>query len=210
MFEVVKAEEFAPLLLLILFYSNMKNIFSIVLLISTLLSCSKDDETYIPQEIDPNEQFSGGETTTFDFSQNAFSIQAPNLNNQEGLDFFVGNSLFNQNWVTAPASTTARDGLGPLFNAHSCSGCHGDDGRGRPPLYTGEVDHGLLLRLSIFGTNANGGSLNEPNYGGQLQDQSILTIDTEAAFEISIKIITVNMLMVLHIPYKNQYIISQI
>lgn len=185
MFEVVKAEEFAPLLLLILFYSNMKNIFSIVLLISTLLSCSKDDETYIPQEIDPNEQFSGGETTTFDFSQNAFSIQATNLNNQEGLDFFVGNSLFNQNWVTAPASTTARDGLGPLFNAHSCSGCHGDDGRGRPPLYTGEVDHGLLLRLSIFGTNANGGSLNEPNYGGQLQDQSILTIDTEAAFEIS-------------------------
>ncbi len=179
------------MLLLILFYTNMKKILPILFLLSILHSCSKDDEVYIPQEIDANEQFSGGETTTFDFSQNAFSLQAPNLNTQEGLDFFVGNSLFNQNWVTAPASTTARDGLGPLFNAHSCSGCHGDDGRGRPPLYAGELDHGLLLRVSIFGTNANGGTVNDPNYGGQIQDQSILNIDTEAAFNITYQEITV-------------------
>ena len=185
-----KAEGLPLLLLLILFYSNMKKISLLLFLFSILLSCSKDDEVYISQEVDANEQFSGGETTTFDFSQNAFSLQAPNLNTQNGLDFFVGNSLFNQNWVTAPASTTARDGLGPLFNAHSCSGCHGDDGRGRPPLYTGELDHGLLLRLSVFGENSNGGTVNDLNYGGQIQDQSILNIDTEAAFEITYQDIT--------------------
>ncbi len=47
--------------------------------------------------------------------------------------FAVGNSFFNHNWVRAPASTTGRDGLGPTFNAQSCSSCHLHDGRGRPP-----------------------------------------------------------------------------
>lgn len=163
----------------------MKKIFFTIIFTSIIISCSNDDEAYISQQLDVNEQFSGGETTIFDFSSNAFSLQAPNISTAQGLDFFVGNSLFNQNWVTAPASTTARDGLGPLFNARSCSGCHGDDGRGRPPLYTGELDHGLLLRLSLNGTTSNGGTVNDANYGGQLQDQSISTIDTEAAFEIT-------------------------
>lgn len=162
----------------------MKNTITTLLLAAIALSCSNDDN-YISQNLDANEQFSGGETTTFDFSSNAFSLQAPNINTEQGLNFFVGNSLFNQNWVSAPASTTARDGLGPLFNARSCSGCHGDDGRGRPPYSTSELSHGLLLRLSINGVSTNGGTVNDSNYGGQLQDQSIQNIDTEAGFEIT-------------------------
>ena len=47
--------------------------------------------------------------------------------------FAVGNSFFNDNWVTAPASTDGRDGLGPTFNAQSCSSCHFKDGRAEPP-----------------------------------------------------------------------------
>ena len=50
--------------------------------------------------------------------------------------FAVGNSFFNRNWVTAPASTTGRDGLGPTFNAQSCSSCHFKDGRAQPPART--------------------------------------------------------------------------
>ena len=46
--------------------------------------------------------------------------------------FFVGHSFFNENWVVAPGSTAGRDGLGPLFNARSCSACHLRDGRSRP------------------------------------------------------------------------------
>ena len=32
-----------------------------------------------------------------------------------------------------PSSTTARDGLGPLFNTNACQNCHVKDGRGHPP-----------------------------------------------------------------------------
>ena len=90
--------------------------------------------------------------------------------------FFTGNSLFNQSWVTAPASTTARDGLGPLFNARACATCHIGDGRGRAPEFDGELNHGLLLRLTTPGNQPNGSSNVDSNYGGQLQDQSILDL----------------------------------
>lgn len=145
------------------------------------IRCSEED-FYL--EAEKEEEFSGGTGTIFDVSPNAFSFQNPNLTEQEGLFFFTGNSLFNQNWVSAPASTTARDGLGPLFNSRSCSGCHFKDGRGRPPEFQGERVHGLLLRLSI-GNDPIRGPIPDPNYGGQLQDLSISGINREADFEIS-------------------------
>ncbi len=171
------------------FIKNMQKIRKYLLLsgfvIVLFTGCTNDDSSgYIGLLPEDGEEFSGGQTTIFDISPNAFGFQAPNLNDEESLDFFVGNSLFNQNWVTAPASTTARDGLGPLFNSRACSGCHFKDGRGRPPEFNGEISHGLLLRLSI-GNGDFGAPLPDPNYGGQLQDQSIEGIDTEAGFEIT-------------------------
>jgi CxxC motif-containing protein (DUF1111 family) len=155
-------------------------IFTVGILLS-FLQCTDDPLQLQPEQ---EEELSGGSSTVFDYSSNAFSLQTPNLTDEQELLFFVGNSLFNQNWVPAPASTTARDGLGPLFNARSCSGCHFKDGRGQPPLTTGEVSHGLLLRLST-GNGPDGAPLSSANYGGQLQDQSILGVDTEASFQIS-------------------------
>src|SRR5690349_7615492 len=58
----------------------------------------------------------GGQTTIFNTTPNAFSQPAPGLERMQELFFFVGNSFFNQNWVVAPSSTEARDGLGPFFN----------------------------------------------------------------------------------------------
>ncbi|MEN0002700.1 MAG: di-heme oxidoredictase family protein [Bacteroidota bacterium] len=147
-----------------------------------LVRCSGELRSGLRPEV--GEERSGGEGTILDASPNAFSFQVSNLTDEQGLFFFTGNSLFNQNWVTAPASATARDGLGPLFNAKSCSGCHFKDGRGKHPTTAGEINHGLLLRLSV-GNDANGAPLPDPNYGGQLQDQSILSVQHEAAFEIS-------------------------
>jgi CxxC motif-containing protein (DUF1111 family) len=46
------------------------------------------------------------------------------------LDVLAGKALFDKNWVSAPASTAASDGLGPFFNARSCMECHRDGGRG--------------------------------------------------------------------------------
>ncbi|MDA0351959.1 MAG: c-type cytochrome [Chloroflexi bacterium] len=126
----------------------------------------------------------GGETTAFTDTRNAFSLSARNLSNEQRRRFEVGDSFFTQNWVTAPASTDARDGLGPLFNAQSCSSCHVLDGRGRPPTDDDDPERGLLLRLSVPGTDDHGGPLPDPIYGGQLQDRAILGLMPEGAISI--------------------------
>ena len=86
--------------------------------------------------------------------------------------------------MTAPASTTARDGLGPLFNSHSCAGCHFKDGRGRPPETDGELSTGFLIRLSIPGSDIHKAPLPEPTYGGQFQDQAINGTPAEGSIRV--------------------------
>ncbi len=129
----------------------------------------------------PGEHLPGGETTnTFLLGSNAFTRQAENLADEHDQAFFSGNSLFNMPWVEAPASTTRRDGLGPLFNARSCAACHFKDGRGAPPLEPGESFLGLLIRLSVPGEDMFGGPLPDPNYGGQLQPFALPAVPGEA------------------------------
>lgn len=122
----------------------------------------------------------GGQASIYDATPNAFAQPAPGLDRDQELLFFVGNSFFNQNWVTAPASTRARDGLGPLFNTRSCAGCHFRDGRGRPPRTEDEAGTGLLLRVSLPGETGDGEPLPDPAYGGQIQDFSIQGVPAEA------------------------------
>ncbi|WP_289038406.1 di-heme oxidoredictase family protein [uncultured Zobellia sp.] len=154
------------------------------LLLLLAASCNTADDyvSLVPEE---GEERSGGNATSFIFSPDAFGFSVDGLSLDEQITFGVGNSLFNQNWVTAPASTTARDGLGPFFNARSCSGCHFKDGRGRPPAFEGELAHGLLLRLTLPGTGANGGTIPDPIYGGQFQDNSILGVDKEGVLKVT-------------------------
>ncbi|MDB6136492.1 MAG: thiol oxidoreductase [Verrucomicrobiales bacterium] len=115
----------------------------------------------------PPEANSGGATTVFNDGKEAFALPLANISREARREFATGNSFFNNNWVIAPASAAARDGLGPFFNSRSCSACHVKDGRGRPPE-EGEVMTGLLLRLSVPGTDAHGGPKPDPIYGGQL------------------------------------------
>lgn len=122
---------------------------------------------------------SGGQTTVFDDTRNAYSLPARNLREDHRASFFVGNSFFNQNWIVAPASVEARDGLGPLFNERSCSGCHFKDGRSRPPEADAPMQT-MLLRISIPGTDARGGPKPDPVYGDQIQGQSIPGVPREA------------------------------
>ena len=99
----------------------------------------------------------GGDTTIATTNRNSFGLAAPNLTNAERRVFEVGDSFFTQNWVTAPASTEARDGLGPTFNAQSCSSCHTLDGRAKPPDHAEDPERGLLFRLSIPGADPTTG-----------------------------------------------------
>ena len=79
------------------------------------------------------------------------SFPAPNLSTAERRRFEVGDSFFTKNWVTAPASTDARDGLGPTFNAQACSSCHVLDGAGRS---AGSGRHRCSTRLAAAAVRA--------------------------------------------------------
>jgi CxxC motif-containing protein (DUF1111 family) len=135
--------------------------------------------------VEDAEAFPGGDTTQFFLSgTNIYSLALADLDPAFQDAFFVGNSLFNHTWVTAPSSTDGRDGLGPTFNARSCSACHFKDGRGRPPIEPGEALLSMLLRVSIPGEDAHGGPVEDPAYGLQIQTNAILGVPAEMSVAI--------------------------
>ena len=124
-----------------------------------------------------------GPATVFDTSTNAFGFPSPLLDAKQRRAFAVGNALFRANWVTAPSSAEGLDGLGPFFNARSCSSCHAKDGRSQPPA-EGELDrHGLLVRIGV--RVANAADAPHPAYGAQVQDQAIAGTAPEAQVGLS-------------------------
>ena len=131
------------------------------------------------RDVDPFDALSGGETTVVETTRDAFSRPARNLTEAQRDRFFVGNAIFNRNWVTAPASATDTDGLGPRFNARACTACHPRDGRGAPPSTDAETPLALLFRLSIPGQGPHGGPRPDPNYGGQFAPNAILGVPAD-------------------------------
>jgi CxxC motif-containing protein (DUF1111 family) len=124
-----------------------------------------------------------GAATVYATGRNAFSFPAANLTEPERTRFVIGNSFFRRNWVEAPSSTQARDGLGPHFIARSCGGCHVQDGRGAPPSFRKGLNDenavALLMRLSIPGTAAHGAPNPEPTYGDQLNNAAVQGVKPE-------------------------------
>lgn len=146
----------------------------LVLLILATTACTPriaelEEGEWLPGDVATNTLLLGG---------NAFLRPASNLTPEHEGAFYGGNSFFNDNWVEAPASTQNRDGLGPLFNARSCSGCHFRDGRAQPPEEADGAMEGLLFRLS----GADGGI--EPRYGEQLQDVALPGLEPEGKVTI--------------------------
>lgn len=124
----------------------------------------------------------------------AFSQSSANLSLQDEMRFKIGNGFFKRLWVSAPASTQASDGLGPLFNARSCQRCHLKDGRGHPPENEHDTAVSMFLRLSIPPRDETDRKLlaerrvnviNEPTYGGQFQDFAIQGIDPEGKLKVT-------------------------
>nr|WP_315493561.1 di-heme oxidoredictase family protein [uncultured Rhodoferax sp.] len=135
-------------------------------------------------------ELTAAEATVFATGRNAFSMPLPTLDDAENARFAVGNSFFRRNWVEAPASTTARDGLGPHFIARSCGGCHVQDGRGAPPDFRKGLSDppvALLMRLSVPGVGAHGGVVPDPVYGDQLNNAAIQGVQPEGQIRIRYK-----------------------
>jgi CxxC motif-containing protein (DUF1111 family) len=127
----------------------------------------------------------GGATTRAIDGKTAFTFPAANIKAEHQRDFFFGNRLFNTNWVTAPSSVKSFDGVGPYFNRISCSGCHTQDGRGRPPLAAGEPLNSMLIRLSIPDAASPNGASPHPIYGDQLSEDAILGVAPEGKTKVS-------------------------
>ena len=138
----------------------------------------------------------GALTSRKQVNADSFSQSSANIKFERELDFKVGNGFFRRLWVSAPASTRASDGLGPLYNARSCQRCHLKDGRGHPPAANFPDDNAIsmLMRLSIPPQNENqraalasgrADAIPDPVYGGQLQDFAIQGHKAEGRIHIA-------------------------
>lgn len=143
---------------------------------------------------EPGEDMPAGQATHRKaLNRDAFSHPSANMSFERQLDFRIGNGFFRRFWVTAPSSTRAADGLGPLFNARACQNCHLKDGRGHPPAGPDEAAVSLFLRLSIPPqTEEDRRLLAErrisvvpvPTYGTQLQNFAIPGVPAEGRLNI--------------------------
>ena len=136
----------------------------------------------------------GAGTSRKRVNRDAFSQSSANITFEEEGTFKLGNALFRKNWVSAPSSTQASDGLGPLFNARACQSCHLKDGRGHPP------EGGRRRHLDVPAAGARTPQrtrrrrplptttvLNfpDPVYGAQLQDLAVPGLAGEGTMAIS-------------------------
>ena len=131
------------------------------------------------------ENHPGGETTVSIKPFASFQLPAANLDNDLRPTFHAGKALANQPWVKAPTITTARDGLGPIYNARTCLSCHIKGGKGFIPADNKTPLTSTLVRLSLlpsFSTLTKeeqataikkSGNIDHPVYGDQIQSQSI-------------------------------------
>jgi len=158
------------------------------LLLALGLSACDDAPRFTKAE--PGEARSGGAATVRKTDQNAFSLPSANLPPSRRVDFSVGNSFFRSPWVIAPSTTTARDGLGPLFNTNACQNCHIKDGRGHPPTPGAANAVSMLVRLSIPDAPQFAklieqvGVVPEPVYGGQFQDMAVPGVAPEGKVRV--------------------------
>jgi CxxC motif-containing protein (DUF1111 family) len=113
----------------------------------------------------------------------AVTVAAAALAMDDGLDRAAGKALFDRNWVPAPASTDAADGLGPMYNARSCAACHQGGGAAKvePGAAAPRSDIlGLVVRLG----SAHGA--HDPYYGRQLQTSAVQGLDPEARVTVDL------------------------
>lgn len=110
-----------------------------------------------------------------------------NLSLDERFVLATGRAFFRDPWIAAPATTTARDGLGPLYNAHACVSCHPSGGRGSLGE-GGAVSVALLLRLwrTVPGADA---VAPDPVYGDQLQTRGLAVASPGAVAEGAVEVV---------------------
>ena len=144
-------------------------------LVILMLSACHDEGPVTP--LPPDSILAGGETTIFSSGPDAFTFPLANLDQAYIDRHFIADGIFEQQFVSAPANQFG--GIGPLFNQNSCVSCHTRNGRGIIPQFEGDLNSGLLLRLSVEGSGEHGDIIPVPGFGGQLQNKAIFNVTAE-------------------------------
>jgi len=126
----------------------------------------------------PFEAMPGGAATA---DGRATQAASPARSSEAGLRMRMGAALFARAWVSAPSSTEASDGLGPLYSARACAQCHPGGGRGPAPEVGGAPPVSMVLRLAVpGGTDESMAAIADylatsadPVYGHQLQGRGM-------------------------------------
>jgi CxxC motif-containing protein (DUF1111 family) len=158
----------------------VKKYYIIISFIVTIVTFSRCHKAEVFPDSGYDERLSGGAATIFDASSHAFTHSIEGMGARDERVHEIGDQSFEQVFVASPAPVFP--GLGPVYNNISCINCHRNDGGGIPTA--GFSNSGLLMRISIAGTDAHGGPAAAPGYGGQIQDQSILGAAPEATIGI--------------------------
>jgi CxxC motif-containing protein (DUF1111 family) len=120
--------------------------------------------------------------------QEVYKQPVAGLSAKEMQKFLKGEKVFTNFWMavnnpviplvwdlsqTGPAG--GEWGLGPMFMATNCAGCHLNAGRGRALDANGLRVFQQLLRLSVPGQDPHGGPKPDPNYGLDIQMFDMVT-----------------------------------
>jgi len=134
---------------------------------------------------------SAGALTTAEAGAAAYSVPAAMLDPEQLAVFAAGRGQFNEAWVVAPDPAGVW-GLGPTFNEDRCAHCHEHNGRARAPGDREPAARGMLVRLSVPGTGANGAPNPHPAYGDQLQNRGVpgrVPAEGQALFTYDVKVV---------------------
>lgn len=122
-----------------------------------------------------------------------YSTPFSDIELEEKFDFKIGENVFQKFWVPSPSSTTASDGLGPLFNTRSCNSCHINNGRGHAPEegVNGGSIPSFLIRFGKTYEHQDAiadfiyPNIGDKHYGAQLQGHSVQGINPEGDFYLT-------------------------
>lgn len=99
----------------------------------------------------------------------------------DGLDTALGKAVFDRIWVSGGASTKSADGLGPLFNSRSCTGCHSGSGGGAAVR---QAPDGTLSGAGLVVRIARADGTADPVYGRQIQTRALPGFAPEARIRL--------------------------
>ncbi|SHF12455.1 CxxC motif-containing protein, DUF1111 family [Kaistia soli DSM 19436] len=102
----------------------------------------------------------------------------------DGLERAMGKALFDRQWVAAPSSTLANDGLGPLFNEKGCITCH--SGKAFSARVTATAD-GVVTARGLATRLGDAEGLADPIYGRQIQPRSVPGLQSEGTVTYTVR-----------------------